>query len=118
MRKRLGVATSIIDNDMFLPMFRSRQINHEEIFNYSVELAKTKNNPSKYFASIWGRRNLEKTVKWLTRTVNLIKSRASEAARNAKRSLNDAIANKEIVRNTAKLDKLKALKRKHFNLRP
>lgn len=77
MRMRLGDAVSLIDDDRFLPMFRNRQINYEELFIFSIGIANKKDKPSRYFATIWSRSNLDKTVKWLREMINRIKNKAS-----------------------------------------
>jgi len=77
MRQSLGSASGLVDSDQYLPMFRNRQKNYCDEFTYSVELSKLKNNPSKYFASIWSPTNLRKTLDWLRKLINRAKSRAA-----------------------------------------
>lgn len=108
MRERLGVASELVDDDKFLPMYRNRQIHHEELFDYSVKLAKKKKAPSRYFASIWGKKNLEKSIKWLTQLVNKAKSVAVGLfwkKKNEERQLRE-----EKAANQVGLSKLSALK--------
>lgn len=73
---RLGSAIELIDNTNFAPMFRNRQINYPELFEYSEKLARRKKNPKAYFAKMWGKKQLSRTVKWLTKLVNQAKTSA------------------------------------------
>lgn len=78
LRQRLGKAAKLVDNDQFLPMFRNRQINHADIFEYSVKLAKEKRKPAAYFAKIWAKKNLEKTISWLKQSMARARARLAE----------------------------------------
>lgn len=78
MKQRLGRATKLIADSAYLPMFRNRQINYAKEFDYSIKLAKRKRNPRKYFAFIWSRANLTKTVDWLRKLIAQAKARAAE----------------------------------------
>lgn len=80
MKERLGEAVELIDDDRYLPMFRNRQIHHPELFAFSIELAKKKNNPARYFAALWGSKTLAKTLDWLQKLINLAKGKAIEKA--------------------------------------
>lgn len=111
MRERLGEASSLVDDDQFLPMFRNRQINHEELFNYSVELSKKKKNPSHYFANIWGKKNLEKTIKWLKQLVAKAQSLSAALFWQQKKKKYDKSI--EMNTNYSGIDRLNALKMSH-----
>lgn len=95
MKERLGEAVELIDDDRYLPMFRNRQIHHPELFAFSIELAKKKDNPARYFAALWGSKALAKTLDWLQKLINLAKSKAMEAVRTAKKWADDKRAAKE-----------------------
>lgn len=95
MKERLGEAVELIDDDQYLPMFRNRQIHHPELFAFSIELAKKKDNPARYFAALWGAKTLAKTLDWLQKLINLAKSKAMEAVRTAKKWADDKRAAKE-----------------------
>lgn len=69
LRNRLDKASDLIKNDEFLPMFRNRQIHFKKEFEESVKLAKKKNNPEHYFASIWSCKALKKTLEMLRRMI-------------------------------------------------
>lgn len=84
MRKRLGRAVDLIGDDKFLRMFRRCQIDYEEAFNFSIELAKRKKKPQNYFAKIWSPRERSKTVQWLTKMLNQQKAKLARARNNAK----------------------------------
>ncbi len=78
MQKKLGKATKLISDDKYLPMFRNRQINYEKEFEFSVKLAKKKHDPRKYFAFIWSRKNLSKTVDWLRKLIAQAKAKLTK----------------------------------------
>ena len=81
LRRRLGKAARLVDNDQYLPMFRNRQVCHAKIFKFSVELAKKKHSPKAYFATIWSKGNLEKTLDWLSKMMARARARAAEERR-------------------------------------
>ena len=76
MRARLGKACDLIDNDQFLGVFRNRQINYEKEFNQSVKMVKSMEksgkikNASHYFAKIWKKENINKTLKIVREFLN------------------------------------------------
>lgn len=76
MRERLGKACDLIDNDQFLGVFRNRQINYEKEFNQSVKMVKSMKkagkikNASHYFAKIWKKENINKTLKIVREFLN------------------------------------------------
>lgn len=98
MRDSLGAASELVDNDQYLPMFRNRQINYPELFEFSTELAKRKDNPARYFAKLWGAKTLAKTLDWLQKLVNIAKSKAAELVRNMAKQREDQRAEKEMNR--------------------
>ena len=116
MRASLGAASELVDNDQYLPMFRNRQINYPELFAFSTELAKRKDNPARYFAKLWGAKTLAKTLDWLQKLVNLAKSKAAEAARSVKQKLDDIRADKELNREGRR--RLEKMKRRILNSPP
>lgn len=95
MRKHLGDdASSIITNNNFLPMFRNRQIRFPKEFKLSVNIAKKKRNPAHYFAKIWAKDNIERSLNWLGGMLNRAKAKLAEARHQAelfkrKRQLTD-----------------------------
>lgn len=78
MRRRLGEASELVVDDNFLPMFRNRQEKYKEEFDFSVKLAKRKNNPERYFAKIWSCNSLTQTLEWLRELINLAIGRLAE----------------------------------------
>ena len=116
MRASLGAASELVDNDQYLPMFRNRQINYPELFEFSTELAKRKDNPARYFAKLWGAKTLAKTLDWLQKLINLAKSKAAEAVRSAAKAITDNRAVQELNREGRR--KLEAMKRKIMNNPP
>ena len=111
LRNRLGKASELIVKDDFLPMFRNRQIHFKKEFEESVKLAKKKNNPEHFFASIWACKNVEKTLKMIRSIIQ----RAIEKAREYQVSIERLKAEEDIKNNynpggRAKLAKLFAEK--------
>ena len=96
MTERLGDAAELIDDKRYLPMFRNRQMHYKELFDFSVKLAKTKKNPSRYFAALWGAKTLSKTLDWLQKLVNATKSKAAEFIREQKQKHEDRKAQKAL----------------------
>lgn len=76
MRERLGKACDLIDNEQWLGVFRNRQINYEKEFNQSVKMVKSMKksgrikNASHYFAKIWKKENINKTLKIVREFLN------------------------------------------------
>ena len=120
LKKRLGAAVDLIDDDRYLPMFRNRQIHHPELFAFSIEFAKRKDNPARYFAALWGAKTLAKTLDWLQKLINAAKSKAAEAVRNAKKWATDRLALREADQplNRENRRKLEQMKRKILNSPP
>ena len=85
LRNRLGKASDLIKNDDFLPMFRNRQIHFKKEFEESVKLAKKKNNPEHYFASIWSCKSLKKTLEMIRRMIYRAIEKAREYQANIER---------------------------------
>ena len=95
LRNRLGKASDLIKNDEFLPMFRNRQIRFKKEFEESIKLAKKKNNPEHYFASIWSCKSLKKTLEMLRRVIY----RAIEKAREYQAYIERVKAGEDIKNN-------------------
>ena len=110
MQKKLGKATKLISDDKYLPMFRNRQINYAREFDYSIKLAKRKRDPRKYFAFIWSRKNLSKTVDWLRKLIAQAKAKLAKERHTQK--LSEKL---DAPTNIANLHKLTELNSK-FNL--
>lgn len=87
--ERLGEAADLVDNKAYLPMFRNRQIAYGRVFAKSVEIAKRKKNPARYFASIWAKKVVKKTVEIITSLLNQEEAKKRERAHN-KRKLEEA----------------------------
>lgn len=98
MRERLGEYSELCDNDQYLPMFRNRQTHYPEQFAFAAKLARRKDNPARYFASLWGSKTLAKTLDWLQKLINLAQSKAAEALRSAKKWAEDKRAAKEAAK--------------------
>lgn len=90
LRNRLGKASDLIKNDEFLPMFRNRQIHFKKEFEESVKLAKKKNNPEHYFASIWSCKSLEKTLEMIRKMIYRAIEKAREYQTNIERIKQEA----------------------------
>lgn len=108
MQKKLGKATKLISDDKYLPMFRNRQINYEKEFEFSVKLAKRKRDPRKYFAFIWSRKNLSKTIDWLRKLI--AQAKAKLAKERHAQQMNEQL---ESPINTENLHKLTEMKRQY-----
>lgn len=108
MQKKLGKATKFISDDKYLPMFRNRQINYEKEFEYSIKLAKRKRDPRKYFAFIWSRKNLSKTLDWLRKLIAQAKSKLAK-----ERHAQQMSEQLEAPTNIANLHKLTEMKRQY-----
>ena len=84
MKERLSKACDLIDNDQFLGVFRNRQINYEKEFNQSVRMVKSMKKAGKikdashYFAKIWKKENIERTLKIVREFLNRQISRLAE----------------------------------------
>jgi hypothetical protein len=83
MLERLGEAAELIDDQRFLPFYRSIQIRlekagHADEWGKMIALAKTKTNASKYFATLC---KLVKTGKYIfAKATEAVKEVASEAS--------------------------------------
>lgn len=84
MKERLGKACDLIDNDQFLGVFRNRQINYKKEFDQSVKMVKSMKKAGKikdashYFAKIWKKENIERTLKIVREFLNRQISRLAE----------------------------------------
>jgi predicted secreted Zn-dependent protease len=111
MRERLGEYSELCDNDQYLPMFRNRQVHYPELFAFSAELAKRKDNPARYMAALWGAKTLAKTLDWLQKLINLAKSKVAEFARekmkhHEERKAQKALENPMNRENRRRLEKM------------
>ena len=95
LRNRLGKASNLIKNDDYLPMFRNRQVSFKKEFEESVKLAKKKNNPEHYFASIWSCKALKKTLEMIRKMIY----RAIEKAREYQANIERVKAEEDIKSN-------------------
>lgn len=117
LKQRLGIATELIDDDRYLPMFRNRQINNPELFEFSVQLAKKKEHPARYFASLWSKKALSRTLDWLKKLVNLAQSKTAELVRNIQKAHQERQVARELDQpiNRENRRRLEKMKRKIIN---
>lgn len=119
MRERLGKACDLIDNDQFLGVFRNRQINYEKEFNQSVKMVKSMKkagkikNASHYFAKIWKKENINKTLKivreFLNRQISKLAEKREQQRQNEEYNKAQQVFNSE---GYAKFQQMKS----NFNL--
>ena len=94
MRDRLGSqALQFIEGDEYLTMFRNRQIHYAKEFGQSVRMVKSMKkagkikNASHYFAKIWKKENIEKTLKimreFLNRQISKLAEKREQKRKNA-----------------------------------
>lgn len=83
LKERLGTISAVLD-EPYLPMFRSRQMNYKQLWDFSVKLSAKKQNQGHYLAKLWGARSLKKTLEWLTKLVEGAKSAVAEKVRAIK----------------------------------
>ena len=117
MKKWLGKACDLIDDEQWLGVFRNRQINYGKEFNQSVKMVKSMKKAGKiknakhYFAKIWKKENIERTLKivreFLNRQVSKLANQREQARRNYEY---EKIAQS---RNEAGLKRLDILKREY-----
>lgn len=119
MKERLGKACDLIDDEQFLGVFRNRQINYEKEFNQSVKMVKSMKkagkikNASHYFAKIWKKENIERTLKIVREFLNRQVSKLAEK-REQKRQ-NEEYNKVQQVFNSEGYARFQAMKR-NFNL--
>lgn len=104
-RERLGDACSLIDNEQWLGMFRNRQINYEKEFNQSVKMVKSMKkagkikNASHYFAKIWKKENINKTLKivreFLNRQISKLAEKREQQRQNEEHNKAQQVFNSE-----------------------
>nr|DAS13255.1 MAG TPA: hypothetical protein [Caudoviricetes sp.] len=118
-RERLGDACSLIDNEQWLGMFRNRQINYEKEFNQSVRMVKLMRKAGKiknakhYFAKIWKKENINKTLKIVREFLNRQVSKLAEKREQKKQNERDEITSKSFNNSGyAKFQQMKS----NFNL--
>ena len=117
MKKWLGKACDLIDDEQWLGMFRNRQINYGKEFDQSVKMVKSMKKAGKikdakhYFAKIWKKENIERTLKivreFLNRQVSKLANQREQVRRNYEY---EKIAQS---RNEAGLKRLDILKREY-----
>lgn len=83
MRELLGEASDLIKDDAYLPMFRNRQKNNPEEFQKSIEIAKTKKDPVRYFSTMWSPKKFKQTLICLRGMINRIMSKIAELRHQA-----------------------------------
>lgn len=119
MKERLGKACDLIDNEQFLGVFRNRQINYEKEFDQSVKMVKSMKkagkikNASHYFAKIWKKENIERTLKIVREFLNRQVSKLAEK-REQKRQ-NEEYNKVQQAFNSEGYARFQAMKR-NFNL--
>ena len=119
MREALGDATKFIDGNSFLPMFRNRQKNFGKEFEASVKMMKNMAFAGKikdkkgYFAKIWSKKNLEKTLKIMREFLNRQISKLAEKREQKRQNERDEITSKSF--NNSGYAKFQAMKY-NFNL--
>lgn len=119
MKERLGKACDLIDDEQFLGVFRNRQINYEKEFDQSVKMVKSMKkagkikNASHYFAKIWKKENIERTLKIVREFLNRQVSKLAEK-REQKRQ-NEEYNKVQQAFNSEGYARFQAMKR-NFNL--
>lgn len=119
MKERLGKACDLIDDEQFLGVFRNRQINYEKEFNQSVKMVKSMKkagkikNASRYFAKIWKKENITKTLKIVREFLNRQMSKLAE--KREQRRQNEEYNKVQQAFNSEGYAKFQAMKR-NFNL--
>lgn len=115
MRDRLGSqALQFIEGDEYLTMFRNRQIHYTKEFNESVKMVKSMRKAGKvkntkhYFAKIWKKENIEKTLKIVREFLNRQISKLAEKLEDKRK--NEEINQFEREFNGAGYAKFKQLK--------
>ena len=111
MKERLGDAVELIDDEQYLPMYRNRQIHYPELFEFSKQLARKKDNPARYFAALWGAKTLSKTLDWLQKLMNIASSKLAEIKRGIQqrreeRKATEALQNPMNRENRRRLEKM------------
>lgn len=119
MKERLGKACDLIDNEQFLGVFRNRQINYEKEFNQSVKMVKSMKkagkikNSSHYFAKIWKKENIERTLKIVREFLNRQVSKLAE--KRERQRQNEEYNKAQQAFNSEGYARFQAMKR-NFNL--
>ena len=119
MKERLGKACDLIDSEQFLGVFRNRQINYEKEFNQSVKMVKSMKkagkikNTSHYFAKIWKKENITKTLKIVREFLNRQASKLAE--KREQRRQNEEHNKLQQAFNSEGYARFQAMKR-NFNL--
>lgn len=95
MRERLGSACDLIDDEQWLGVFRNRQIHFGRELEQSVKMVKSMKkagkirNAKRYFAKIWKKENIERTLKivreFLNREISKLAEKREQKRRNENR---------------------------------
>lgn len=119
MRERLGSACDLIESEQWLGVFRNRQIHFGREFEQSVKMVKSMKkagkirNAKRYFAKIWKKENIERTLKivrdFLNREISKLAEKREQKRRN---ELSSSVAESKNTEGLAKFAELKA----KFNL--
>ncbi len=119
MREALGDANKLIDGNIFLTMFRKIQNNFRKENEASVKMMKNASFAGKikdkkgYFAKIWSKKNLEKTLRIMREFLNRQISKLAEKRERKKQNECDEITSKSF--NNSSYAKFQAMKH-NFNL--
>lgn len=119
MKERLGKAYDLIDNEQFLGVFRNRQVNYEKEFNQSVKMVKSMKKAGKiknakhYFAKIWKKENIKRTLKIVREFLNRQASKLAEKREQQRQ--NEEYEKAQQVFNSEGYARFQAMKR-NFNL--
>lgn len=119
MKERLSKAYDLIDNEQFLGVFRNRQINYEKEFNQSVKMVKSMKKAGKiknakhYFAKIWKKENIKRTLKIVREFLNRQASKLAEKREQQRQ--NEEYEKAQQVFNSEGYTRFRAMKAK-FNL--
>lgn len=93
MRERLGKASKLIESDQYLPMFRNRQIQFKNEFEFATDYYlkhRTDNGVNRRcFAKMWGRSKLAETLQTIRAMMERVKAVVREAAIAAKKLADD-----------------------------
>ena len=121
MRDRLGSqALQFIEGDEYLTMFRNRQIHYSKEFSQSVKMVKSMKkagkvkNASHYFAKIWKKENIDKTLKIVREFLNRQISKLAEKRENKQK--NEEINQFERDFNSAGYAKFQKMKKRFAKL--
>lgn len=113
-------ALSLISNHNFLPLFRKWQKQEPKLFAQSVKMVKTMQkqgkirDKQKYFASIWGNKNANKTLDIIRGFLARVKSKLAEKREDKRK--NEEINQFEREFNSAGYTKFQQMKKRFAKL--